>query len=140
MKYVTSLAIDLAKNVFQLYGTNSSGKAVLKKRLYRTKLIEFVSKLNSCDIYMEGCSSANYWGRIFERMGHKVKLINPMYLASAQSKLHNYHHNIPMTVPLESQKQMFIVQPFSGRDGGDWMSTHPSLEKRLVALIGRESI
>lgn len=62
---------------------------------------------------------------------------NPTYLATALEKLHSYNKQIPMRVPLDSQKSMFIVQPFSGRGGMDFFNTHPSLEKRLQALIGR---
>jgi len=65
---------------------------------------------------------------------------DPMYLASALEKLHNYNRSIPMHVPLESQKNMFIVQPFSGRGGMDLFNTHPSLKNRLQALIGREHL
>ncbi len=65
---------------------------------------------------------------------------SPMPLATALNKLHNYNRQIPMRVPVDSQKSMFIVQPFSGRDAADWFNTHPSLKNRLKALIGRESI
>jgi len=64
---------------------------------------------------------------------------NPMYLATALEKLHVYNRRIPMRVPMDSQKNMFIVQPFSGRDALDLFNTHPSLKNRLKALIGRES-
>lgn len=80
MNNVTSLAIDLAKNVFQLYGTDAYGKAVIKKRLSRDKLLQFIINLKPCNIYMEGCGSANYWGREFEKFGHQVKIINPKYV------------------------------------------------------------
>jgi len=80
MSNVTLLAIDLAKNVFQLHGTDASGKAVIKKRIGRDKLLQFVANLNPCDIYMEGCGSANYWSRRFKTFGHKVRLINPKYV------------------------------------------------------------
>ena len=80
MSNITSLAIDLAKNVFQLHGTDSKGKVILKKKVSRTKLLEFVANLAKCKIYMEACGSANYWGRKFEEMGHKVKLIHPKYV------------------------------------------------------------
>ena len=65
---------------------------------------------------------------------------SPMPLATALQKLHNYNRQIPMRVPMDSQKSMFIVQPFSGRDAADLFNTHPSLKNRLKALIGRESI
>lgn len=80
MSNVTSLAIDLAKNVFQLHGTDTKGKIVLKKKISRVKLLEFVVNLKPCNIYMEACGTANYWGRQFKKYGHKVKLINPRYV------------------------------------------------------------
>lgn len=39
MKNIKVLGIDLAKNVFQLHGTDHRGKCVLSKRLTRTKLM-----------------------------------------------------------------------------------------------------
>ena len=80
MNNVTSLAIDLAKNVFQLHGTDIKGKPILKKKISRKELPEFIAKLNPCNIYMEACGSSNYWGKKFEGFGHKVKLINPKYV------------------------------------------------------------
>lgn len=50
---ITRLSKDLAKDVFQLYGVVGKQKGVLTKRITsRTKLIEFVSKLKACEIYM----------------------------------------------------------------------------------------
>lgn len=48
MKDIKVLGIDLAKNVFQLHGTNAKGKCVLRKRLSREKLAEFVIQLHPC--------------------------------------------------------------------------------------------
>ena len=53
MKNITVLGIDLAKNVFQLHGTDSKGKITLKKRLGREGLIEFMAQLPSCLIGIE---------------------------------------------------------------------------------------
>ncbi len=64
---------------------------------------------------------------------------DPMFLATALERLHLTNRQRPMKVMVDSQKSMFIVQPFSGKDAADWFNTHPSLKKRLVALIGRES-
>jgi len=78
---ITLLAIDLAKQVFQLHGTDAKGKAILKKKISsRGKFIEFIAKLSPCNIYMEACGSSNYWGRKFIKFGHDVKLINPKYV------------------------------------------------------------
>lgn len=80
MKDITSLSIDLAKNVFQLHGTDKMGKTILKQKICRTKLLEFVANLKPSKIFMEACGSANYWGRKFKEHGHEVKLINPRYV------------------------------------------------------------
>ena len=80
MSNITSLAIDLAKNTFQLHGTDAKGKIVLKKKINREKLLEFIVSLKPCNIHMEACGTANYWGRKFREHGHKVKLINPRYV------------------------------------------------------------
>lgn len=76
MSNVTLLAIDIAKNVFQLHGTNKADKLILRKKISRKKLLEFVANLSTCNIYMEACGTANYWCRKFEEHGHIVRLIH----------------------------------------------------------------
>lgn len=80
MNNVTSLSIDLAKNVFQLHGTYARGNKTFKTKISRTKLLPFIAQLKPCNIYMEACGTANYWGRKFKEHGHNVKLINPRYV------------------------------------------------------------
>jgi len=74
------IGIDIAKNIFQIYGTDSYGKKVLSQRVSRIKLLETVAQLPSCLIGMEACGSANYWARKFSNMGHTVKLISPQFV------------------------------------------------------------
>lgn len=80
MKNITTLGIDLAKNVFQLHGTDSKGKCVLRKRLARGKLLEFIATINSCLIGIEACGSAHYWAREFRKLGHTVKIMSPQFV------------------------------------------------------------
>lgn len=79
---IKRLAVDLAKDVFQLFGVDEQGQKVLEKGLTsREKFTEFVVKLGaSCEIVMEACGSANYWARKFIEFGHEVKLISPQYV------------------------------------------------------------
>lgn len=78
---ITRLAIDLAKEVFQLYGVDAEKKQVVEKRIKsRKKFVEFVTKLGPCEIVMEACGGANYWARKFTEMGYKVMLISPQYV------------------------------------------------------------
>jgi transposase len=80
MKNIKVLGIDLAKNVFQLHGTDAKGKCVLRKRLSREKLTEFVAQLPPCTIGIEACTGAHHWARVFEQMGHKVKMMAPQFV------------------------------------------------------------
>ena len=57
---VTTLGIDLAKNVFQLHGVNEYGKTILKKQLKRDQMAAFFVNLPACLIGMEACGSAHY--------------------------------------------------------------------------------
>lgn len=74
------LGIDIAASVFHLYGVNKSGRSLLRKALKRSEILPFVSRLSPTVIAMEVCSGSNYWGREFEKLGHKVKLISPQHV------------------------------------------------------------
>jgi transposase len=80
MKDIKVLGIDLAKNIFQLHGTDAKGKCVLRKRLGREKLAEFVANIAPCTIGIESCMGAHYWARVFEQMGHIVKIMPPQFV------------------------------------------------------------
>jgi len=80
MKDIKVLGIDLAKNVFQLHGTDGKGKQVFSKRLSREKLADFIVNLPPCLIGIEACGGSNYWGRLFKQMGHQVKIMSPQFV------------------------------------------------------------
>jgi transposase len=80
MKNIKVLGIDLAKNVFQLHGTDFKGKCLLRKRLGRNALIEFLSKLPPCLIGIEACTGSHHWARLFKQMGHTVKMMAPQFV------------------------------------------------------------
>jgi transposase len=80
MKDIKVLGIDLAKKFFQLHGTDTKGKCVLRKRLTREKLAEFVGNIKPCTIGIEACMGSHYWARVFEKMGHVVKIMSPQFV------------------------------------------------------------
>jgi transposase len=77
---VTVLGIDLAKQSFQLHGVDSKGEVTLKKKLNRNKLVSTIAQLPACLIGIEACNGSNYWRRVFERLGHIVKIIAPQFV------------------------------------------------------------
>lgn len=77
---ITTLGIDLAKNVFQVHGVDGLGRKSIAKKLTRKQFVEFISKLSPCLIAMEACASAHFWARKFTSMGHEVRLIAPQFV------------------------------------------------------------
>ncbi|CNE09184.1 transposase [Yersinia enterocolitica] len=77
---VSTLGIDLAKNVFQLHGVGCNGQTVLKKKLTRDKFLPFLMQLEPCLIGMEACASSHHFARVLRQYGHEVKLIPPQYV------------------------------------------------------------
>jgi transposase len=77
---ITTVGIDLAKNVFQVHGVDERGKAVLKKQLRRDQMATFFVNLPPCLIGMEACSSAHHWARKLQGMGHTVRLMAPQFV------------------------------------------------------------
>ncbi|OSZ36842.1 IS110 family transposase, partial [Alcaligenes faecalis] len=77
---ITTLGIDLAKQVFQLHGVDEQGKTVLRKQLKRDQMATFFATLPVCLIGMEACGSAHHWARKLESFGHTVRLIAPQFV------------------------------------------------------------
>lgn len=77
---ITTIGIDLAKNVFQLHGINAQGKTVLKKQLRRDAMLMFFVNLPPCRVGMEACGGAHYWARKLRSFGHDVKLMAPQFV------------------------------------------------------------
>jgi transposase len=72
---ITTIGIDLAKNVFQVHGANEHGKPVLRKQLKRDQVILFFSNPSPCLIGMEACGGSHHWARKLEALGHTVVLL-----------------------------------------------------------------
>lgn len=77
---ITTVGIDLAKNVFQVHGVDERGKTVLRKQLKRDQVAAFFANLPPCLIGMEACASAHHWARKLRDMGHDVRLMAPQFV------------------------------------------------------------
>ena len=60
---VTTIGLDLAKNVFQVHGIAKDDTLVFNRPLRRAQSWPFFAKLEPCLIGMESCSSAHHWAR-----------------------------------------------------------------------------
>ncbi|MCF2910717.1 IS110 family transposase [Pseudoalteromonas sp. DL2-H2.2] len=75
MNQVSTLSIDLAKNVFQLLAVDKHGKPCFSRRINRQKLKETIQNMPPCKVVMEACGCAHYWGRMCIKAGHKAHLV-----------------------------------------------------------------
>jgi transposase len=77
---VSTIGLDIAKAVFQVHGVDGAGAVVIRKRISRSKMLEFFAGLPPCLIGIEACPSAHHWGRELQALGHAVKLMPPSYV------------------------------------------------------------
>ena len=69
---VTTIGLDIAKNVFQVHGIDAAEKVVVRKQLRRRQMLEFFKALPPCLVGMEACATAHYWASELTKLGHQV--------------------------------------------------------------------
>jgi transposase len=72
---ITTIGLDIAKNVFQVHGIDANETVVVRKRLRRSQVLAFFKALPPCLIGMEACATAHYWARELTKLGHRVRLM-----------------------------------------------------------------
>ena len=72
---ITTIGLDIAKNVFQVHGIDSNEKVVVRKQLRRSQILAFFKALPPCLVGMEACATAHYWARELTKLGHRVRLM-----------------------------------------------------------------
>lgn len=77
---VTTVGIDLAKNVFQIHGIAENGAVVFNRAIRRAQLLAFFEGLPPCRVGMEACGSSHHWARQISALGHDVRLIPANYV------------------------------------------------------------
>src|SRR5256885_8450503 len=77
---ITTIGLDIAKNVFQVHGIDAAEKVVVRKQLRRGQMMPFFASLPPCLIGMEACASAHYWARELSAFGHEVRLMPAHYV------------------------------------------------------------
>ncbi len=80
MSEISTIGLDLAKNVFQVHGADCDGQVVLRRQLRRSQVETFFAELPPCLVGMEACGSPHHWARVIGRYGHEVRLMPPAYV------------------------------------------------------------
>jgi transposase len=77
---VTTVGLDLAKNIFQVHGITEAGEVAVNRSLRRAQVLAFFERLDPCLVVIEACGTSHHWARELTKPGHEVRLIPPMYV------------------------------------------------------------
>ena len=115
-----TIAIDLAKTIFEIGISDRPGHVSEQHRLSRKQLPTFLAHQPPTIVLMEACSSSHYWARLFQRFGHEVKLLPPFYVrpfvhrsktdrADVKGMLEAWRNSDIRPVPIKSISQQQIT-------------------------------
>jgi transposase len=127
---ITTIGIDIAKRIFQLHGIDKNGRVVLKKKLIRDQLLNYMANLPKCLVVIEACGGANYWGREITKLGHEVKLMAPQFVKPYVKTNKNDQADAEAICEAVSRPNMRFV-PIKSIEQQDILSIH-RVRQRLV--------
>lgn len=107
------IGVDLAKQVFQLHGATMTGHVRFRKKLSRAQFVRFMTDHAPAVVVMEACSSAHYWARELDQLGHEVKLIAPQYVRPFIKRQKNDAADAEAIVIAAQRPEMRFVEPKS---------------------------
>jgi len=73
----TTIAVDLAKSIFEVAVSDRPGRVSHRERLRRARFARFLAQQPSATLVMEACGTAHYWAREARARGHEVRLLPP---------------------------------------------------------------
>jgi len=101
---VTTIGIDLAKNVFHIHGVDADGRSVLRRKTSRAGFERLMAGIPGCLVGMEAGSGSHHWARQLRAHGHDVKLMPPRYVRP-MSRPTNMTRLMPRLVARQSSDQ-----------------------------------
>ena len=141
----TTIAVGLAKNVFEIAISREAGKVSKQLRVSRPKLVSFFAKQSAATVLLEACGSAHFWARTLRRLGHDVVLLPPHLVrpyrrgskndrADTKALLEAYRNEEILSVPIKSVRQHTLAALHRLRSG--WLSTRTArINARLVKIL-----
>jgi len=136
------IAVDVAKTVFEVAVSDRPGHVCKRGRPNRSELLPFFLAYPGATVVMEACGSAHYWGREFQKRGHRVVLLPPHHVrpyvrgnktdrTDAKGILEAYRNAAIQPVPVKSISQQTLTALHRFRSG--WMKERTA---RLNAVRG----
>jgi len=140
----TTIAVDVAKNVFEVAVSGRPGQVSERQRLSRGQFVRFLAKRSPATVVMEACGTAHYWGRRAEAEGHRVVLLPPHAVrpyvlgnktdaADAKGLLEALRNEDLRSVPVKSIEQHELASLHRLRSG--WLATRTSRINTVRGLL-----
>jgi transposase len=140
----TTVAVDLAKTVFELAIANAQWRVVSRQRLNRVQFTRYLTQTPPTHVVMEACGMAHYWGRVAEQHGHRVTLVPPAYVrpyvrrnktdrADAEAILEAVRSGEMPSVPVKRIEQQALVALHRVRE--QWMTTRTARINTLRGIL-----
>lgn len=129
------LAIDLAKNVFQVCGMTQQNKVTFNKKLNRSEVMEFMTNQEPVEVAMEACYSSHYWARCFETMGHTPKLL-PAQHVTPFVRGNKSDRNDAVAIGETARRPNIIPVPIKSLDQQDIQCLHRIREQHIAHRTG----
>ncbi|EHD2989698.1 IS110 family transposase [Salmonella enterica] len=111
MQNVALIGIDLGKHSFHIHCQDQSGKALLRKKFTRTKLMQFLATCPSSVVVMEACAGAHFMARRISDIGHEAKLISLQFVRPFVKSNKNDFVDAEAICEAASRPSMRFVQP-----------------------------
>jgi transposase len=141
----TTIAVDLAKSVFEVAVSQRPGSVSKRHRLSRTQFSRFLAAQAPATVVMEACGTAHYWAREAHARGHRAVLLPPHSVrpyvlrnktdgADAKGLLEAVRNEAIRPVPVKSVDQH--VRESNRRLAGE---IEPEIPRRLVTHRDRSA-
>jgi transposase len=127
---ITTIGMDLAKQVCHVVGFDSDRREVFKKQLRRHQVAKFFAKHSQCTVAMEACAGAHEWGRQLEAMGHQVKLVSPKFVKTFVDGNKNDYIDARAIAEASWSPRLRPV-PVKTRAQQEWQALHRFREARI---------
>nr|WP_123592281.1 IS110 family transposase [Salinisphaera halophila] len=144
-----TIAVDLAKTVFEIAIADAEWRIVERHRLSRAQFQTFFFNRESATIVMEACGTAHFWGRWLTDLGFSVRLIPAHYArpyrrrnkndaADAAALVEAARNAEIIDVPVKSADQQAIQGLHRIRS--QWMATRTARINNLRGLLREQGI
>lgn len=145
----TTIAVDLAKSVFEVAVSDRPGRVGERRRLNRPALLPYFAQRQPATVLLEACGTAHFWARELEGLGHRVRLLPAQHVrryrqgnktdrADAKALLEAFRNEEIRPVPVKTPAQQELTVLHRLRAA--WHGTRTARINTLRGLLREQGI